>query len=214
MTPLFLPGRPIGYDCWATFYDSVYERGFGNVYQRMTESHLKLLDGLGRKVLDVGAGTGRIAVPLAQRGWKVTAVEPSAGMLQQLNTRATNAGVANLIHQVCQRIEEIADADGVSNDHDVALCVFTTIHHLLTREALSRALAVIAKSLHKGGVAIIGVHPPGVFQSFRDGISRTVAIPELGGNVEWRQIATPIAGFDVLDTTVTFTMPDGRQVID
>ncbi len=45
-----------------------------------------LLDNAGtvHNVLDVGAGTGKFTQLLAQRGWGVTAVDPSADMLAQL----------------------------------------------------------------------------------------------------------------------------------
>ena len=73
-TPLN-PNPSVGYDCWSTLYDLLYEGTYGEQYHHMTESHLALLDNFAGKVLDIGAGTGRIAVPLAQRGRTITAVE-------------------------------------------------------------------------------------------------------------------------------------------
>ncbi|MGH2917811.1 MAG: class I SAM-dependent methyltransferase [Solirubrobacteraceae bacterium] len=46
--------------------------------------------------LDVGAGTGRYAVPLARAAGHVTAVDPSAGMLDILRRDAREVGVTNL----------------------------------------------------------------------------------------------------------------------
>lgn len=213
-TPLN-PNPSVGYDCWSTLYDLLYEGTYGEQYHHMTESHLALLDNFAGKVLDIGAGTGRIAVPLAQRGRTITAVEPSSGMLQQLNAKAIRAGVANRIHQVCRCLEDVSDTDGVASDHGVAICVFSTIHHLLEVDVLARAFARVAKSLHKGGVAIIGVHPPEVFQGFRNGIEREVSLPEFGGNVVWHQIAKPTNNRpEILDTQCKVIFPDGRVVVD
>lgn len=47
-------------------------------------------------VLDVGAGVGRYAVPLAQLVKQVTAVEPSSGMREFMSQDAAAAGLKNL----------------------------------------------------------------------------------------------------------------------
>lgn len=46
------------------------------------------------RVLDVGAGTGRVATALASRGFKVVALEPSAAMLTQLRDKPFGDAVA------------------------------------------------------------------------------------------------------------------------
>ena len=47
----------------------------------------------GRRLGDVGAGIGHVALPLAQRGFDVLAIEPARAMLQQLETEACERGV-------------------------------------------------------------------------------------------------------------------------
>ena len=46
-----------------------------------------------RHILDVGAGTGQLSLPLAERGHRVTAIEPAAAMLHVLEGRARAAGL-------------------------------------------------------------------------------------------------------------------------
>jgi ubiquinone/menaquinone biosynthesis C-methylase UbiE len=46
------------------------------------------------EVADLGAGTGLLSIPLAQRGLRVTAVEPARAMLSALEEGARCAGVA------------------------------------------------------------------------------------------------------------------------
>lgn len=44
-------------------------------------------------VADLGAGTGLATFEMARRGWQMTAVEPGAGMLDQLRERAEAMGI-------------------------------------------------------------------------------------------------------------------------
>ena len=47
----------------------------------------------GRTVLEVGAGSGCLAIPLAEAGGEVTALEPGAEHLERLAARATERGL-------------------------------------------------------------------------------------------------------------------------
>jgi SAM-dependent methyltransferase len=67
-------------------------------------------------VLDIGAGTGRFAIPFARVARTVTAVEPAAGMASLLSQNAAASALTN-IHLVDARWED-ADVEA----HDVAFC--------------------------------------------------------------------------------------------
>ncbi len=45
------------------------------------------------RILDIGCGTGRHAIELARRGYKVTGIDLSASMLSRASTKARDAGV-------------------------------------------------------------------------------------------------------------------------
>ncbi len=49
-----------------------------------------------RSILDVGAGPGTLAIPLARRGWRVTALEPAPAMLAHLRRAVRREGVAGV----------------------------------------------------------------------------------------------------------------------
>ena len=51
----------------------------------------------GGPVVELGVGTGRIAIPTAAAGIRVIGVDSSRGMLDVLAERAALAGVANLL---------------------------------------------------------------------------------------------------------------------
>ena len=71
-------------------------------------------------VLDVGAGGGRLALPLALRCRHVTAVEPSPSMVEQLREGADEAGISNLsVVQANWEDAEVEPADLVICSHVV-----------------------------------------------------------------------------------------------
>jgi SAM-dependent methyltransferase len=67
-------------------------------------------------VLDVGAGTGRWTILLAQKVKRVTAVEPAAAMLEILREKAAEAQLNNI------EMINAAWQDAVVPPHDVAIC--------------------------------------------------------------------------------------------
>lgn len=59
----------------------------------------------GPKILDLGAGIGHFALPLAERGFEVIAVEPAKAMLDELVREATERGVKlHALHASAERL--------------------------------------------------------------------------------------------------------------
>ncbi len=77
------------------------------------------LDGV-ESVLDVGAGTGRFSLPLAARGFRVTHVDISEGMIEKAYSAAAQAG---LLERITFRQGRIADLeDYPSRQFDLVIC--------------------------------------------------------------------------------------------
>ena len=71
-----------------------YRKLAADRYDRYAERQLaSMAIPAGATVLDIGAGPGTLAVPLARRGCRVTAVEPSAPMRRALREHALREGV-------------------------------------------------------------------------------------------------------------------------
>lgn len=76
----------------------------------------------GARVLDYGCGDGRVAIPMADLGYEVTAVDSSQTMLDRLTARAPEM---TTVH---------ADADGLARHFgrrrvDAVYCLAVLIHH-------------------------------------------------------------------------------------
>src|SRR5512139_3144694 len=68
----------------------------GDYARRVLEAVGRQLDGC-RDAIDVGAGCGALAVPLARRLERVTALEPTPVMAQGLRAWADEQGLANIV---------------------------------------------------------------------------------------------------------------------
>ncbi len=91
-------------DVWREFFDSYAPQYMREPFTADSVREAEfLLDVLalppGAAILDVGCGTGRHAVELARRGFAVTGLDLSAGMLDQAAGAAERAGVTiELVH--------------------------------------------------------------------------------------------------------------------
>jgi len=83
---------------WKEFFDGHASVYLENCFTQNTEAELEFLVeelGLdeGASILDIGCGVGRHAIPLAARGYRVTGVDISDGMLERARAAAGEAGV-------------------------------------------------------------------------------------------------------------------------
>lgn len=83
--------RARAFDEWAEEYER-FRPGYPDALFDVIASRLRLPDDAA--VLDVGAGTGKVARAMARRGWRVTALDPGERMLAVLRRRAAEEGLS------------------------------------------------------------------------------------------------------------------------
>lgn len=174
---------PIPHATWAHCYDFTYENSHGQLYQRLTERTVETVRELREppcSVVDFGAGTGRLAIPLAARGYAVTAVEPCPQMMEILVSKARRANA-----QIQSREERMQEFNA-QGQFDIALCVFTTVLYLLDEASLRQGLIRFTESLKKNGRLLIDIPSRQAFQSYRKQtpvLERNVTVTPVDGDV-------------------------------
>ena len=136
---------------------AVWDR-FADQYDEMSAAHedqselgfYLALSSPPARVLELGAGTGRVAVPLANAGHDVTAVDVSdrmlAGLSQKRPMRTVRADMTRL------------DLDG--EQFDLVLCVCTSLSYLTSADLQRAALGAMRRHLAADGVAVIHTTSP------------------------------------------------------
>ncbi|HEY6961898.1 MAG TPA: class I SAM-dependent methyltransferase [Gaiellaceae bacterium] len=108
----------------------------------------------GGPVLELGVGTGRIAVPIAVAGIEVVGVDLSAGMLEVARERAELAGV-----QVDLRRGDMRDPP-VDGEFPLVLCPFRSLLHMETDADRRMALRAVSLGLTPTGRFVFDVFAP------------------------------------------------------
>jgi SAM-dependent methyltransferase len=106
----------------------------------------------GGRALELGVGTGRIALPQARRGVKVHGIELSRAMVARLRAKPGGEAIGVTIGDFAT-----ARADGTFT---VAYLVFNTIMNLTTQPAQVACFCNVAAHLEPGGCFVIEVMIP------------------------------------------------------
>src|SRR3984885_3039441 len=136
-------------DRWAAVYDDHH----GHLDPGRAVEFLAGLAGDGR-VLELGTGTGRVALPLAARGISVEGVDASAAMVERL--RAKPGG-----ESVPVTIGDMAEVP-VSGSFRLGYLGFKTLFGLLSQERQAQCFGNVARALEPGGAFVIECFVPDV----------------------------------------------------
>lgn len=135
----------------AGIYDRYVEPFVGEKTSPTVE-FLAELAGAGRRVLELGVGTGRIALRLAERGLDVQGIDASQSMVDRLHAKPGGAAIP-------VRIGDFASID-VEGRFDVIYVVFNTFFALLEQEEQIRCFDSVAAHLADDGAFVIEAFVP------------------------------------------------------
>jgi SAM-dependent methyltransferase len=125
-------------------------------FEQVHGDWLPQLDSKTGLALDVGAGSGRDAAALAERGWDVVAVEPAAG-LRELGQSATKD---KSIQWIDDQLPDLNQARKLSYHFNLILVSAVWMH--IPPTARERAFRILAELLAPSGMLVVTLrHGPG-----------------------------------------------------
>lgn len=104
------------------------------------------------RVLDLGAGFGAAALPLARAGYPVVAVDSSLRLLDDL--RAGCSVPVTTVHA-----DLVAHLQAPGEPAGLVLCLGDTLAHLASHALVTELLAALATRLAPGGLAVLAYRP-------------------------------------------------------
>ncbi len=124
--------------------------------------YLAMAERTGDPVLELAAGSGRLAVPLAHAGHAVAAVDHDAAMLARAARRWSEDAPATggRVEGTPEFIEADLTAVSLGRRFGLAFIALNSLLLLDGPEAQRRAMRVLAEHLRPGGVAIVDVALP------------------------------------------------------
>jgi len=172
------------HNSWAKFYDFVCEQSFGSAYQALTNNTISAIKGIlpdKGAVLDLGAGTGRITIPLAKQGYELFPVEISTEMSSVLTMNL----IENQLKSYAQN-NSIAGFKYEGLKADMAVCVFTVLIYITSKEEMVKSIQNVAAHLKPGGLFFFDIASQQVFQGgivTKANFRREIEITRTEGNI-------------------------------
>jgi SAM-dependent methyltransferase len=158
-------------------------------------------DGLrGKRLLDVGCGTGKSFMPMLPRGWQVTGCDISAAMIERARGKAGEA----------VRLE-VADMLELPRfgEFDLVWALDDAVNYLLSPTELERALAGMRANLAPAGLLLFDVNELLAYRTF---FAETEVVERGGRRLVWNGLAAAdVAPGSICESRLEVLPADGEQ---
>ena len=113
----------------------------------------------GRRLLDVGCGTGKSFLPMLERGFEVTACDISPDMVELAREKAGSRAEVHVADM--RRLP-------VFGRFDLITCLDDAVNHLLSADEVADALAGLRANLAPGGLLVFDVNTLAAYRGVPD----------------------------------------------
>jgi len=160
------------YDDFTAGYDT--ETWLGDLLPELRRHGLS-----GRRLLDVGCGTGKSFLPMLEWGWEVTACDISPAMLE-----LARAKVGDAVELSVADMRELP----AFGEFDLVWALDDAINYLLSSDELGEALGGMRANLALGGLLMFDVNTLHAYRTF---FAETMRVERGGRTLVWRGRGSP-----------------------
>lgn len=133
------------YERLSKYYDVIFKTG---------DAQMELIQSVvepGKRILDIGCGTGTYSIPLAKLGYQMVALDYDQSMVDKLRGKAEAFG----LHIESFARDMMGLDDLIEDAYDGILCIGNTLPHLEDMNQVEAFLKIVNKKLSDDGVFII-----------------------------------------------------------
>lgn len=154
-------------ETWAPFYDDIF-----NIVEDYTIDTLEAMTGPARKALELAIGTGRVAIPLSQRGVELTGIDNSEEMVARLKSKPGGEAITVVMGDMAEV--------PVDDEFPLVYLPFNTLFALLSQERQVSCFRNVADHLEPGGRFVLDCFVPDLTRFNRD--NTRMAVSSIGSN--------------------------------
>ncbi len=168
----------IAYQAIAPVYDDFtahhdYELWLGQLLPKVEAHGLE-----GKRLLDVGCGTGKSFIPMLERGWEVTACDISASMVELARAKVGERAALSVAD-----MRELP----VFGEFDLVFCLDDAVNYLFDVGELEQALTGMRRNLAPTGLLMFDVN---TLQTYRTFFTEEVEVERDGLRLHWHGRST------------------------
>ena len=187
-------------DAWAEVYDEWNSGAVGDAVDFLEQEQQSVGGG---PILELAAGTGRLALPLAERGHDVVALDGSPKMLDRLRAKTGTAGL-----EIVE--SDMADFDLGRTDFALVFVAANSLFLLLSQDLQLACFESAARHVRPGGRFVVECFIPDLSR-FTDDTNLTTR--DVGDGVLRLDASTHDPVTQIVRSHHVFLRPDGTELL-